>query len=157
MLLREKAQGISGTIDLSSKPDCRGTQFSDPGGWGLIKFSSGLIATVDAPDYAKHPISLQITGIKGAAHVSGLSVTIEYWDGRTERWPDSPGAHSSMDTAVNELVSWLDSRGDFCVEPQAAVDTLEIIAAFHSSHSANGAWVALPLTGENRKIIINSG
>ena len=157
MVTAREAIAVSGTLDLSGKPDCRGSQFSDPGGWGLIKFEDGIMATVDAPDYAAHGISMRFSGMSGMATINGRVVTLDYKDGRHEIWPVDTDRESSMDIAVGEIVDWLDTRKDFPCSAMESVRTLEVITAFHVSHRRNSAWVELPLAGADRDIVINSG
>jgi predicted dehydrogenase len=41
-LLGADAQAVSGTLDPVSRPDCRGPDYRDLGGWGIVDFSSGV-------------------------------------------------------------------------------------------------------------------
>ena len=163
MLLGREVTAVSGALDESGKPDCRGPQFSDPGGWGLIRFDNGIVATVCAPDYGAQPISMEICGDLGEVNVAGGAVTVCMYDGSTPSWEDLAGdtrgyeSASSMDVAVEEIVTWLDKGGAFPYPADEAVAALEVITAFHVSHAQNGAWVELPLTGPDRDIVINSG
>jgi predicted dehydrogenase len=155
MLLGRPIEAVSGTLDLAGKPDCRGSEFSDPGGWGVLRLQGNLHATVDAPDYGRTSASTIINGVEGRAIIAGLDVTLEYWDGRMEHWPNIDEG-SSMDRAVCEIVDWLDGK-PFPYEAQEAVHTLAAIVAFHASDARNGAWVDLPLQGADREIEVHSG
>ena len=112
---------------------------------------------VNAPDYGDIPLQLVIAGSQGRATVMGNALTLDFWDGRREHWPNVGRDPSSMDQTVNEIVAWLDGRGPFPYAAQDAVDTLEAILAFHASHERNGAWVTLPLTAEDRTREVHSG
>ena len=35
MVSGRAVEAVSGTLDLAGRPDCRGEQFRDPGGWGI--------------------------------------------------------------------------------------------------------------------------
>ena len=152
-----KVEAVSGTLDLAGKPDCRGPGFNDPGGWGLLRLEGGLIATVDAADYATIPMRVCFNGTSARAACEFEEIAIEFASGGSERLT-APGPQSSaMDVAVGEIVDWLDGRGPFPYDAQEAVDTLETIVAFHASHRRDAAWTALPLRGADREIVVNSG
>ena len=155
MLLARPIEAVSGTLDLAGKPDCRGPQFSDPGGWGVLRLEHGLMVSVVAPDYGRTPGTSVINGSEGRAIIEGLDVEIEYWDGRMERWPNLDEG-SSMDRAVGEIVDWLDGKA-FPYDAWEAVHTLAAILAFHASHARHGAWVDLPLQGRDRELEVLSG
>jgi predicted dehydrogenase len=163
MLTGVPAVGVSGTLDESEKPDCRGSDFCDPGGWGIIRLEGGCMVTVDAANYAKCPISIQIQGSLGIAAVSGGQISVELFNGGSEQWPADSVRKTSMDVAVGEIVDWLDARsGDgrppaFLYDAQEAVEVLETIIAFHASHRRSGAWIDLPLSGPDRDIVLRSG
>ena len=82
-----QVEAVSGHLDLAGKPDCRGSAFHDPGAWGLLRLEGGLIATVDATDYGRIPVRLEINGTLGRATTGGDEVNLEFWDGRRDRWP----------------------------------------------------------------------
>ncbi len=157
---------VSGTLDLSGKPDCRGPDFDDPGGWGLLRLgrdlpgdgegpSGDLICTVDAADYGTAPARHRYHGTEGYAVCRQRDIEIVRGDDR-ELLPDD-SADSGMDRAVAEIVDWLDGAGPFSYDASEAVRTLEAIVAFHASHRAGGAWVELPLSGADRDIVVRSG
>ncbi len=151
MLTGRAVEAVSGTLDGAGKPDCRGAQFRDPGGWGMLRLERGLICTVDAADYAMLPPRISINGTEGRASVDGRDVILEFRDGRRDTWPAPQGSSSSMDVAVGEIVDWLDGGASFPYAASEAVRTLEAIVGFHVSHARNAAWVELPLTGRNRE------
>lgn len=157
MLTGRQVTAVMGTLDSAGKPDCRGTQFHDPGGWGLLRLEGGLIATLDAADYGRVPASLRLNGTLGRATTAGDDVNIELTDGRKEHWPSMREEANSMSRAVAEIVAWLDDRSaPFPYDAAGAVRTLEAIAGLHLSHE-RGAWVTLPLAGEDRRRVVNSG
>jgi predicted dehydrogenase len=157
MVTGRRVEAISGTLDLSGKPDCRGPAFQDPGGWGLMRLEGGVMVTVDASDYARVPMSLSLNGSEGRALTGGDEVLLEYWDGRQERWPGQRDQATGMDRAVREIVAWLDGSGPFAYDAGEAVYVLESIVAFHVSHDRSGAWTELPLKGADRDRRLNSG
>ena len=157
MLTGRKIEAISATLDLAGKPDCRGLKFRDPGGWGIIKLEGGIMATVDAGDYATVPGQIILNGAEGRAISDGSSITLEYWDGRQEHWDSASDGVSGMDRAVSEIVEWLDGGTEFPYPASEAVDTLEAIVGFHASHTHNAAWTELPLSSPDREHEVHSG
>jgi predicted dehydrogenase len=157
MLTGRAVRAVSGTLDLTGRPDCRGPQFRDPGGWGLLRLHGGLIATVDAADEGQMPGRVILNGTLGRAVIGGDEVTLEFWDGRGDQWPSRRAEATSMDRAVTEIVAWLDGDRPFPYPAQEAARVLEAIVGFHASHARNGAWVELPLPGEDREREVRSG
>lgn len=157
MITGREICAVSGTLDLAGKPDCRGPEFSDPGGWGVLRLDGGLMATVDAMDYARVPGSTVVNGTSGRATIDGDVVTLEYWDGTQDHWPDQSHQGTGMDRAVAEIVDELDDKTPFPYPGVEGLRTLEVIVAFHASHARNAAWTELPLTGADRAIEVNSG
>ena len=157
MVTGRRVHAVSGALDLAGKPDCRGPEFRDPGGWGLMRLEGGVVVTVDASDYSRTPMQLIFNGTEGRALTGGEAVILEYWDGRRENWLSLRQQATSMDRAINEIVTWLDSRTTFPYEAGEALHVLESIVAFHVSHERSGAWTKLPLQGRDRKKVVNSG
>ncbi len=157
MLTGRAVEAVSGTLDLSGRPDCRGVQFRDPGGWGMLRLEGGLICTVDAADYGTLPALISVHGTEGSAVLDGRDVIIEFRDGRGEAWTDPADSESSMARAVGEIVDWLDGESAFPYAASGAARTLEAIVGFHVSHAGNAAWVDLPLTGQDRDREVLSG
>lgn len=157
MVTAREVVAVSAMLDLTGRPDCRGPQFQDPGGWGMMRLENDLIVTVDAADNACVPGQISVNGTEGRAITGRDEVTIEYWDGKTETWPSVRNEASSMDRALSEIVSCLDGGGTFSCPADESVRTLEAIVAFHASHAKNAAWVTLPLHGSDREIEVKSG
>ncbi|MBB16426.1 hypothetical protein CMK22_14220 [Candidatus Poribacteria bacterium] len=157
MLLGQRIQAVSATLDLSGRPDCRGENFHDPGGWGVMRMDKGLMVMVSAPDYSMTPNRTEINGTKGRATIDSREVVLEYWEGDKESWLLASDDVSGMDRATSEIVEWLDNSAPFPYDPEEAVHTLEAIVAFHVSHNKNAAWIDLPLSGVDREIEVRSG
>ncbi|HJP33468.1 MAG TPA: Gfo/Idh/MocA family oxidoreductase [Candidatus Latescibacteria bacterium] len=158
--------GVSGHLDLSGKPDCRGDEFSDPGGWGVLHLgrdlpadgrgpSGDLRCVIEAPDYGVVPLRLRFHGTEGYAVCRGREVSIVRGE-TAETWPNE-FPDSGMDRAVGEAVSWLDGAGEFPYDAGQAVRTLEAIIAFHVSHERDGARIEVPLSGSDRHRLLHSG
>jgi predicted dehydrogenase len=157
MLTGRNVEAVSGTLDLSEKADCRGAEFSDPGGWGVMRLSGGLMATVDAANHGNGPIQTIIYGQNARAIVGRDTISIEFLDGRIEKWPCLFKNTTSMDLAVSEIAEWLDDNKPFPYSAVDSVRTLESIIAFHVSDKRRSCWVDLPLTGYDRNCEVQSG
>ena len=154
MVASRRIEAVCGHLDLAGKPDCRGPDFADPGGWGMIRFEGGLLGFVNAPDYGFVEGSLSLIGTEGRAVIVGPTLTLELRDGTSQEWAQSS---SGMNRATSEIVDYLDGDTAFPYDVGEAVRTLEVIVAFHASHARDGAWTQLPLTGADREITVNSG
>ena len=151
MVTGRKIEAVSGTLDPANKPDCRGPKYRDPGGWGLLRLSGGLIATVDGADYARLPALVALNGTQGRAETGGGDVTIHRHNGEQEHWPGTRPQATSMDNAMSEIVAALDA-GETCLyDPAIPSRVFEAIVGFHVSHERNAAWVDLPITGADRE------
>jgi len=157
MLTGRKVEAVSGTLDLSGRPDCRGADLHDPGGWGLMRLEGGGMVIVDAADYATVALEIRVNGSEGYAAVGRYEIALEFRDGRSERWPDTTGNTTSMDRAVAEIVAWLDDGTPFPYPAAEAAHVLEAIIAFHVSHERHGAWIDLPLVGTDCEREVRSG
>lgn len=157
MLTGRDVVAVSGHLDLSRRPDCRGPAFQDPGGWGMLRMTDGLIVTVDAADFAAVPLHIAVNGTRGRARVGSDGVHVERWSGPVDHWPKHAGRPTSMDQAVVEIVAWLDDAAPFPAPGADAATTLEAIVAFHVSHDRHAAWVDLPLTDADREREVRSG
>ncbi len=157
MVTGREVLAVSGTLDLSEKPDCRGDAFHDPGGWGVLRFEGGWMATFHAANFALGPAEIRFDGTAGWAATGGDAVEIHWLDGRTENWPSPRAEATSIDRAVAAMVRWLDGEGAFPADSEDAVRTLEVLLAVHASHHREAAWVKLPLQGDDRRRVLNSG
>jgi len=103
MVMGQQVRAVAGTLDRTERPDCRGAQFHDPGAWGIMELTNGIKVFVNAPDYGSIPLQLVINGSKGRATMMGNAITLDYWDGRRDHWPNVGRDPSSMDQAVQEI------------------------------------------------------
>lgn len=157
MLTGRRVQAVSATLDLTGRPDCRGPEFRDPGGWAMLRFDDGLIGHVHAPDNPTGPTLIAVQGTLGRACIEGGVAEIEFWNGQRETMPPPDGSASSMDVAVREIVAWLDDQAPVCCSAEESLHTLEVIVACHASHAQQAAWVELPLSGVDREREVRSG
>ena len=157
MLTGRTIQSVSATLDLAGRPDCRGPEFRDPGGWAMLRLEGGLMVHVHAPDYSNSPAEVVLHGTLGRARI-GRVTEIETWSGHREELPSGPhDGGTSMDQAVREMVAWLDDGTPASCSAESSRQTLEAIIACHASHARQGAWTNLPLSGLDREIVVHSG
>ncbi len=157
MLTGRKVQSVSATLDLAGRPDCRGSEFRDPGGDAILRLDNGVMVHAHAPDYSNSPAEVIVHGTRGCARISGVA-EITSWQGSREVLPSLPlESGSSMDQAVREIVAWLDDGTPLSCSAETSRHTLETIIACHASHAQQAAWIELPLNGNNRDIEVHSG
>ena len=156
MLTGRRVEAVSATLDSAGRPDCRGTQFHDPRGWSVLLLEGGLMTVFDAADYGAIPGAIALNGTKGRATTGVGDVSLEFWDGTKDHWPQTPDQESSMDRAMGEIVAWLDGEAAFPDPPENSLHTLEVIAGCHASHRRNAAWTPLPLQDEDRETVVGS-
>ncbi len=158
MLTGRRVQAASAMLDSTGRPDCRGSEFRDPGGWAMLKFDDGLIGHVHAPDNPSGPAEIVVQGTLGRARVSGGVAEIETWKGgRNVLAAPSAEAGSSMDQAVREIVDWLENGTSVCCSAEESLQSLEVIVACHASHARQATWIELPLVGCERDREVRSG
>ncbi len=158
MLTGSTVQSVSATLDPAGRPDCRGPEFRDPGGWAQLRLENGMIVHIHAPDYSNSPAEVLLHGTLGRASIAGGLATIERWGTATEVLsPISSEGGTSMDQAVREIVAWLDDGTPLSCSAEASRHTLEAIVACHASHARRGAWIDLPLSGTDREIEVHAG
>jgi predicted dehydrogenase len=158
MLTGRRVQAVSATLDPTGRPDCRGSEFHDPGGWGMLRFDGGLIGHLHAPDNPTGPVMIAVQGTRGRACLERGVAELESWSGSREVLaPIAVGSGSSMDQAVREIVAWLDDGTLVCCSAEESVRTLEVIVACHASDARHAAWVELPLIGGDREREVQSG
>jgi predicted dehydrogenase len=157
MLIGRRIQAVSATLDLTGRPDCRGPEFRDPGGWGMLRFEGRLIGHVHAPDNPTGPAVVAIQGTLGRARIAGGTASIDWWNRPLETLPPPSATESSMDIAVREIVAWLDDGTPLSCSVEDSLQTLEVILACHASHAKQAAWVELPLVGADRDREVQSG
>lgn len=157
MLTGRTIEAVSGTLDPANKPDCRGPEYRDPGGWGLLRLSGGLMVTVDGADNARLPALVALNGTEGRAETGGAEVVLHRPNGETEHWPSTRAEATSMDHAMAEIVAALDVGNTCIYDPAIPLRVFEAIVAFHVSHERNTAWIELPLVGKDREREIRIG
>jgi len=157
LLLGADAKAVSGRLDPVLGPDCRGPNYRDPGGWGVVDFSSGVKAFVHAPQNAKQPLLLRIVGSLGQVTLLGDEALIEQWDGQTRAISPPPDGPSSMELAVRDIVKCLTDGGRPACTGEDGLAALEIIIGIHVSDRLRGQWVDLPISGSDRELEVKIG
>ncbi|MFQ5731444.1 MAG: Gfo/Idh/MocA family protein [Planctomycetaceae bacterium] len=157
MLTGRTIESVSGTLDPAGSPDCRGPEYRDPGGWGLLRLSGGLMVTVDGADRAQLPARIVLNGANGRAVTGGRDITVTWTGGREERRPGPRHDATSMDHAMGEIVAALDVGRSTPYAPAIALRVLEAIIGFHVSHDLRSGWVDLPIGDVDRTREIRIG
>ena len=156
LLLGNDAKAVSGTLDPVVHPDCRGPQYHDPGGWGMVLFQNDVKVFVDATQTAQAPFELRIIGSLGQI-ILGDEARIEPWAGEGRTITTPPDGPSSVALAVDDLVHCLTYGGQLLSTGEDARRALEIIIGFHVSDRLRGQWVSLPLAGKDRDLEVMIG
>ncbi|HPC30303.1 MAG TPA: Gfo/Idh/MocA family oxidoreductase [bacterium] len=157
MLLDVDPVAVSGTLDSLVYPDCRGQQYRDPGGWGIIAFSNDIRAFIDAPQSAKFPLVISIVGSEGELRIHNNSARVNYWNGDIKEIPFVTDGKTSLDSAMEDIVNCLLYRGIPACTGEDGLMALEIIIGFHVSSIAEGRWINLPICGEERNLEVMIG
>lgn len=157
MLTGRRIEAVQAKLDLAGRPDCRGPEFQDPGGWGQLRLEEDLLVEFKAGDYESAPGILRLVGSRGSGVVQDGTVRICRDNQPDESIPVRDGPTSSMDVAVTEIVDWLDGKAPFPDSAEESMHTLEAIVACHASHRAGETWKSIPLVGSDRDIIVASG
>jgi predicted dehydrogenase len=156
MLLGDAA-AVSATLDPVLFADCRGAQYRDPGGWGIVAFQSGAKAFVDASQVSKEPLELRAVGSAGTLLVRANEAVIETWAGERRLIEDRRDRPNSLRLAVDEIVRCLNEGGETSSTGEDGRKALEVVIAFHVSDRARGRWTALPLEGADRALEVRIG
>ena len=154
MLTGQKVKSVSFTLAESGRLDCRGSEYNDPGGWGMFRMSGELWVTVDAHEDGESLFTTIITGELGTMVVSANTAGVVYPAGGSLSFAkDHP---LTIVTVIEEIVGCLD-RGDANIlGPENAVHSLEVAVACHKSSHVDSAWVSLPVDVEDRSLVINA-
>ncbi len=156
-LLDSRPCAVSGVLDSFVPPDCRGSEFHDPGGWGMVRFANGVMAHVDAGARVRLPFGFRVFGSEGWIDIDREHADVRLWSGETKKISCPPDRPNSLVNGVDEIVTCLSGAGDVSPTGEAARDALEVIVAFHVSHKHDGRWMSLPLEGEDRELEVKMG
>jgi predicted dehydrogenase len=157
MLLGSEATAVSATLDPVVGPDCRGPDFHDPGGWGIVAFAGGLNAFVQAGYEAKLPFLVHVVGSDGQITARPDRAVIESWSGSKRELSPPATSESSVDRAVDDIVQCLTNGTQPACTGEDGLAALEIIIGFHVSDRLKGQWVQLPIRGADRDLEVRMG
>jgi hypothetical protein len=157
MLLDSSPVAVSGALDPFVPPDCRGREFHDPGGWGIVRFDNGVRAHVEASPGVKLPFGFRIVGDLGWIDVHAESADVHMWTGPARTITSPPDRLSSLAIAVDEIAAYLSGGPEVCATDEGARQALEVIMGFHVSSKLSGRWVSLPLAGDHRDLEVKMG
>jgi len=156
-LLDSRPDAVSGMLDPFVPPDCRGPDYHDPGGWGIVRFANGVRVHVDAAARDGLPFGYRVFGNQGWIDIGKEDADIHLWSGDTRTIACEPDRPDSMVLGIEEIVTCLTDGGDVSPTGEAARDALEVVMAFHVSNKQDGRWISLPLEGENRELEVMMG
>lgn len=158
MLSGSNPDWVIGITDKTGTPNPRGTQFCDPGGYGIIHYSNGARMYVDTSEDTGVQYTFQIVGTFGRIIIderndiwqirrrdeSLRAIPLTRYDTDMEEVNFSSEPHNIIDLTsrgMKELVSdnYLSSTGE------DGLRSLEVVVAFHVSDSERSRMVSLPL------------
>lgn len=158
-VLGQRIVAVSGTLDRTGRPDCRGSQYHDPGGWGMVRLAGGAHGFVEASEIlpAQIGFGLRFVGSTGEMALSDRGCVITPYGGEATQVAGPADDVVTMKLAVDEIVSALDGGPPVTSTGEDGLVALEVIIGFHASDRRQGQWVELPLTGEDRRIAVQIG
>ncbi len=159
LLLGRDARAVAGGLDDTGRPDCRGSEFHDPGGWGVISFDGGIRVFVDASESidAPVPLSIEVAGSTGELRIHGFDASTRKWGREWAPIAIHADGRNSADRAVAEIVDCLDTGSPPSSSGEDGRQALEMIMGFHASAGRGVAGVELPLSGADREIRVEIG
>lgn len=157
MLLGAEAEAVSGTLDPEIAPDCRGQQFHDPGGWGVVSFAGGAKAFIHGAQASNLPLVIRIAGSLGQVTLRGHNAVVETGPGEQRSLPDPTDRPSPIELGVRDIVACLDTGARPAGTGEDGLAALEIIIGFHVSDRLHGQWVPLPIAGPDRDLEVPIG
>ena len=158
MMLDSKPRAVSASLDPEIWPDCRGPQYRDPGGWGIVDYHSGVKAFINAPQTAKLPLMARVVGSLGHLTVRDSEAKIELWDGSEQTISPTKDEPSFMARALDDIVNCLvNGQEPPTSTGEDGLDALEMVIGFHVSDRRKGQWVQLPTSGDDRDLEVLIG
>jgi len=152
-----EADAVSGALDETGTPDCRGPQFHDPGGWGVVRLQNEVKLLVNATEGIALRWEIRIVGSDGQIVTHSKHAMLEPRDGEPRVLQGESGMPDSVCIAVDEIVRSLDGRAAPSSTGADGIAAIEIILGFHRSDRLAGRWVDLPARGADRDIEVLVG
>lgn len=157
LLLGCEPVAVSGGLDPIVPDDCRGEEYRDPGGWGVVEFSSGVNAYIDASHNAPAPIRVCVAGSEGEIAVGRNDARVELWSGDRRTIPVQTDRPTALDAAISDLVDCLTGGGQPACTGLDGLAALEVIIGFHVSDRLDRRRVALPIADADRDLEVPIG
>ena len=146
------AVAVSGALDATGRPDCRGREYRDPGGWGVVMLERGVKVFVDATETTQLPWVIRVAGSEGELSIMRRKARVDTWGGESRALEPPPDSPDSVSLAVDGIVRMLDGEAEPASTGEDGRQALEIVVGFHVSHREGGRWVELPLRGDDRDL-----
>lgn len=157
LVLAREPVAVSGGLDPVVPEDCRGAEYRDPGGWGMVEFSAGVNAYIDASHDAQAPIRVCVVGSEGEMTVCRNDAQVELWSGERRTIPVQTDRPTALDAAVSDLVDYLTGGGQPACTGLDGLAALEVIMGFHVSDRLDRQRVALPIPDTHRDLEVPIG
>tara|TARA_B100001964_G_C14173132_1_gene572497 strand:+ start:424 stop:1452 length:1029 start_codon:yes stop_codon:yes gene_type:complete len=162
MLTQREIISVSGRFDTFRRPNFRGRQYHDPGGYALALFDGDTRALIDLSENLGVPGWFDIHGSLGRVHIEeeggiwqvmarqGNDRAQPPWASRNTLQPiDFPTDVENWTTVLQEGIIELLDGGPVTSSGEDGYAALEAIVAAHISHENDGVPVALPLAGDD--------
>lgn len=150
---------VIGVIDKTGTPNVRGSQFRDPGGFGMILFQNGARGFIDTSEDTGVPYILELVGEYGKAVINEYH---DYWELFSRSHEDKKYQLTRYIMPLNKLtfepirkfdiieltsyaISELLSGSPISCTGEDGMKNLEMAIAFHISDRENNRKVYLPL------------
>jgi predicted dehydrogenase len=159
LVMSERVVAVSGTLDRSGTPDCRGAEYRDPGGWGVVTFASGVHAHIEAAETLPPGVGvdIRVVGSRGELVLGDGGCCFAPWSGERQELAGPAPDVVTMGLAVDEIVACLETGAAPTSSGEDGRAALEVIVGFHASDRRQGQWVSLPLAGADRDLEVRIG
>lgn len=150
---------VIGFLDQTGTPNPRGSQYKDPGGWGMMQFKDGTRAFIDTCEDTGVPPVLEIVGTYGRIVIEELN---NHWTIFTRSEEDRKLPLTKLLTPVKAVemfstLPWdvkeftkmglkeLIFQNKVTCSADDGCKAIEAIIALHASHRQGGKKIDLPL------------
>lgn len=162
-------QSVIGFIDQTGTPNVRGSQFEDPGGFGIVLFENGTRGFVDTSEDTGVPYVLQLVGTFGQAYVNELQniwrLSARSEEDRAapltryvlplEEIPFETKDHFDIVELTKRALTELLGDGPISCTGEDGMKALEVTLAFHVSHDEGNRKIDLPLDNKYADKTVN--
>jgi|TARA_A100001015_G_scaffold203797_1_gene227746 predicted dehydrogenase len=157
-------KSVMAILDSKTSVNPRGKQYSDPGGYGLIKFTNDCRVFFDMKEDYSNPFFLEIMGSHGRILIDEKSNQWDIFARSKENWnlpikvrtklvkiPFKSTKVNMIDASKNAIEELVSRRKISC-KGEDGFSSLEVSVAAHESHKSENKFVDLPLNKNQRKI-----